>query len=62
MVGLASQERPLHRTFEVTDVEMKKADRIADTLLRAIRGEKVASSVELAALARVMERLSEDTA
>jgi hypothetical protein len=62
MVGLASQERPLHRTFEVTDVEMKKADRIADALVRAIRGEKVASSVELAALARVMELLSEDVA
>lgn len=60
MVGLASHERPLHRTFEVTDIEMAKADRIADALVRAIREENVASSVELAALARVMERLSED--
>lgn len=62
MVGLASQERPLHRTFEVTDVEMAKADRIAEELVRAIRDANVASSVELAALARVMERLSEDAA
>jgi hypothetical protein len=62
MVGLASQERPLHRTFEVTDIEMAKADRIAEELVRAIRGANVASSVELAALARVMERLSEDAA
>ncbi len=62
MVGLASQERPLHRTFEVTEVEMAKAEQIADALVRVIREENVASSVELAALARVMERLSEDTA
>ena len=62
MVGLASQERPLHRTFEVTDSEMANANRIADALVRAIKKEKVASSVELAALARVMERLSEEAA
>ncbi|MCV3211095.1 hypothetical protein OHD62_31005 [Mesorhizobium sp. YC-39] len=60
MVGLPSQERPLHRTFEVTAVELAKAHRIADALVRTIKNEKVASSVELAVLARVMERLSED--
>jgi hypothetical protein len=62
MVGLASLEKPLHRSFEVTDAELSQAHRIADALLLTIKKQKVASSVELAALARVMERLSEDTA
>ncbi|RWN08823.1 hypothetical protein [Mesorhizobium sp.] len=60
MVGLASQERPLHRTFEVTEAELREAQRIADALLQTIKKQKVGSSVELAALAQVMERLSEE--
>jgi len=62
MVGLASLEKPLHRSFEVTDAELSQAHRIADALLLTIKKQKVASSVEMAALARVMERLSEDAA
>lgn len=60
MVGLASLERPIHRSFEVTDAELSEAHRIADALLRTIKKQQVGASVELAALARVMERLSED--
>lgn len=62
MVGLTSQERPLHRTFEVTAIELAKAHVIADALVRSIKNQNVALNVELAALARVMERLSEDAA
>lgn len=62
MVGMASQERPLHKTFEVTDVELKKANRMAETLVRLIRDQELGSTIEFAALARVMERLSEDVA
>ena len=62
MVGLASSERPLHKSFEVTRAELAKANQLADELVQAIRSRKVASSVELAALARVVERLSEDAA
>lgn len=60
IVGLTSQERPLHRTFEVTDAELGEANRIADALLQMIRTQNITPSVELAALARVVERLSED--
>lgn len=62
MVGLASLEQPLHRSFEVTDAEMNEAHRIADAVLRVIKEQTVDTSVQLATLARVMERLSEDTA
>ncbi|RYG34715.1 MAG: hypothetical protein EON93_07640 [Burkholderiales bacterium] len=61
MVGLASLERPLHRSFEVTDAELSEANRIADAILGTIKKQHVGASVQLAALARVMERLSEDT-
>ncbi len=62
MVGLASLEQPLHRSFEVTDAELNEAHRIADALVRVIKDQTVDTSVQLAALARVMERLSEDAA
>lgn len=60
MVGLAASERPLHKSFEVTRAELAQANQIADKLVQVIRSQKVASSVELAALARVVERLSEE--
>lgn len=62
IVGLASLEKPLHKSFEVTDAELGEAHRIADGLLQTIRKQRVAAHVELAALARLMERLSEDEA
>ena len=61
IVGLASLEKPLHRSFEVTDAELNQAHQIADTLLQTIKKEQVGASVGLAALARVMERLSGET-
>jgi hypothetical protein len=61
-VGLASLEQPLYRSFEVTDAELNEAHRIADALVRVIKDQTVDTSVQLAALARVMERLSEDAA
>lgn len=62
MVGLASLEKPLHLSFEVTDAELSEAHRIADALLQTIKKQQVGASVKLAALARVMERLSEEAA
>lgn len=62
MVGLSSLEQPLHRTFEVTDAELSEAHRIAEALVRVIKDQTLDTSVQLAALARVMEQLSDNTA
>ncbi|MFK4259200.1 hypothetical protein [Agrobacterium tumefaciens] len=61
VVGLDPNERPLFHAFEVTEQEMESANDVADDLLLALRGRGLRSAVELAALARVVERLSVDT-
>lgn len=60
MVGLASLEQPVHRSFEVTNAELKEAQKISEALLRVIEDQAVDSNVQLAALAYAIERLSED--
>jgi hypothetical protein len=60
MVGLASLEQPLHRSFEVTNSELKEAQKISEALLRVIEDQDVDANVQLAALAYAIERLSED--
>ncbi len=62
VVGLNPKEQPLFHTFEVTAQEMVQADKIADDLLRRMRVCNVRTTVELAALARVVERLSAEEA
>lgn len=57
-VGLRSQETPLFRTFEVTEQEMAVANRLADVLLASLRVTTQRPTVELAALVRVVERLT----
>ncbi|MEN3976131.1 ATP-binding protein [Emcibacter sp. SYSU 3D8] len=59
VVGLDPRSQPLFHTFEVTEQERQQAERLADTLLYAMRGEMAAPThVELAAIAQVIERLS----
>jgi len=58
VVGLDPKERPVFHTFEVTEQELAEADRLATDLIDRMRRSKARSAVELAALARVIERLS----
>lgn len=58
VVGLDPKERPHFHSFEVTDLELAEADGIAEDLLTRLRGHGVRATIELAALARVVERLS----
>jgi hypothetical protein len=58
MVGLDPNVQPVFHTFEVTDKELAQAETLADDLLERIRGRNLRSTVELAALARIVERLS----
>lgn len=58
VVGLDPKEQPLFRALEVNDREMKKAGEIADVLIEQLRKEGVPPTVEFAALARMLERLS----
>lgn len=58
MVGLDPKEQPVFHTFEVTDKELAQAEKLADEFLRRMRGRNLRSTVELAALARIVERLS----
>ncbi len=58
VVGLSARDVPHFHTFEVTDQELTEADNIATELLGKLREHGAASTVELAALARIVERLS----
>ena len=58
MIGLNPKEQPVFHTFEVTDKELDQAEKLATEILDSLRGRKVRSTVEFAALARVVERLS----
>ncbi|MER9628677.1 hypothetical protein [Mesorhizobium sp. M0296] len=58
MVGLDPKEQPVFHTFEVTDKELAQAEELADDFLHRMRGRNLRSTVEFAALARIVERLS----
>ncbi len=60
-VGLNSREVPLFRTFEVTDRELAIADGLANELFAHLRTVKQRPTIELAALARLVERLTNET-
>jgi hypothetical protein len=61
VVGLDPNTQPLIHAFEVTEQERRQADTLADTLFRAMKSHRLHSAVELAAVARVLERLSSQT-
>ncbi|NTG16355.1 ATP-binding protein [Agrobacterium rhizogenes] len=60
VVGIDPKNAPHFHTFEVTEQELRDADKLADDLLDRIRRAGTRSTVEMAALARVVERLSGD--
>lgn len=60
VIGLDPKERPLFRALDVTERELAEADRIADDLVARLRLEGVPPTVEIAALARMLERISGD--
>lgn len=62
VIGLDPEAQPLFHTFEVSDQELDEADRLAEDLIGRLRRGKQRSTVELAALARAVERLSFDDA
>ena len=57
-VGLDPNEKPLFHTFQVSKLELEAADEAADDLMAQLRGKGMRPAVELAALARIVERLS----
>lgn len=57
-VGLDPNEKPLFHTFQVSKLELEAADEAADDLMARLRGKGMRPAVELAALARIVERLS----
>mgnify|MGYP001627243084 CR=1 FL=1 len=61
-VGLDPGADPHFHTFEVTDSEMQDAEDLATELLKRLKKRKFRTTIELAALARVVERLSVDEA
>lgn len=58
MVGLDPNEKPLFHAFQVSAQELEAADKAADDLMAHLRGKGMRPAVELAALARIVERLS----
>lgn len=61
VVGLDPNTQPLIHAFEVTEQERRQADSLADALFEAMKGRRLHASIELAAVARVLERLSTQT-
>ena len=59
MIGLDPKEKPLFHAFQVSEQELEAADRAADDLMAQLRGRGMRPAVELAALARIVERLSD---
>lgn len=59
MVGLDPKEKPLFHAFQVSKQELAAADRAADDLMTQLRAKGMRPAVELAALARIVERLSD---
>lgn len=62
VVGLDPDADPHFHTFEVTDSEMQDAEELATELIKRLKKSKFRTTVELAALARVVERLSVEEA
>ena len=58
MVGLNHKAQPVFHTFEVTDKELSQAEELAAKFLKQMRGRNLRATIELAALARVVEQLS----
>ncbi|CCF18087.1 putative ATP-binding protein [Pseudorhizobium banfieldiae] len=58
VVGLDPEAAPVFHTFEVTNTELEDAEELASELIGRIRKSNLGATVELAALARVVERLS----
>lgn len=59
MVGLDPKKKPLFHAFQVSKQELQAADKAADDLMAQLRGKGMRPAVELAALARLVERLSD---
>ena len=59
VVGVNPKVQPLFKAFEVTAKERREADRLADVILSQLSGRPERATIELAALARVLERLTE---
>lgn len=60
VVGLDPETSPLFHTFEVTDSELEDAEKLAADLIKRMKKSNLRATVEFAALARVIERLSEE--
>lgn len=59
VVGVDPKVQPLFKAFEVTAKERREADRLADAIFAQLTGRPGRASIELAALARVLERLTQ---
>ena len=59
VVGVDPKVKPLFRAFEVTARERREADNLADAILAQLSGRPGRAAIELAALARVLERLTQ---
>ena len=59
VVGVDPKVQPLFKAFEVTAKERREADRLANTILAQLSGHPGRAAIELAALARVLERLTQ---
>ncbi len=58
MIGLDPSEKPMFHAFHVSDEEFAQADNVAEELLERLKSKDLRSAVSLAALARIVERLS----
>lgn len=58
VIGLDPDVAPLFHTFEVTETELEDAEKLASELISRMKKSNLRATVELAALARVVERLS----
>jgi hypothetical protein len=59
MIGLDPKAKPLFHAFQVSGQELEDADKAADDLMAQLRSKGMRPAVELAALARIVERLSD---
>ncbi|WP_026782063.1 hypothetical protein [Pleomorphomonas koreensis] len=59
MVGLNPKNKPLFHSFQVSEQELVAADKVAEDLMEQLRQKGMRPAVELAALARIVERLSD---
>lgn len=59
VVGVDPKVKPLFKAFEVTLRERREAEVLADKILAQLTGAPSRAAVELAALARVLERLAQ---